>query len=325
MSAPGMPLVSVVIPVLDEQDCIVECIRSVQAQDYPADRLEILVADGGSADKTRAVVASLQGEDRRIHLIDNPGRTQAAGLNLAIRQSRGDVIARLDGHATLPATHLSRCVALLEQTGVDSVGGAMDAIGRTTVGSAIARAWRSPFAAGGATYRYSTRQQVVDTVWLGCFRRSALERVGPYDERFPPHEDYELNCRIRASGGRILFSPDIPVRYIARPSWRALARQYFRYGRSKVRVARQTPAVIRPHHLAAPTLVAAIAVAPVLVINGRVRKQLLVVAAAYALASTAAAASVARGASPGVAIRIPLVFPIMHVTWGAGFWIGVME
>src|ERR1700730_13478759 len=246
--------ISVVIPVLNEARYITGCLRSVQAQTYPANLVEIVVADGGSTDGTQAIVGELAHEDPRIRLVDNPGRTQASGLNIAIAATRGDVVARLDGHAAWPPGHLERCVELLELTGADNVGGTMMGQGETLVGQAVARATRSPFAVGGATYRYSDRQQEVETVWLGCFRRSALDRVGPYDETAAPHEDYELNQRIRDSGGLVIFSPDLPTSYWGRGSWPEVSAQYFKYGRAKVRVARRTPQVIRLYHLAPPAL-----------------------------------------------------------------------
>ena len=252
------------IPVFNEERYIEACLASVLDQDYPPDRYEVIVADGGSTDRTRAIVESTSVLHPNVRLIDNPGRTQAHGLNLAILASRGEFIARQDGHAEWSPHHLRRSIELLLETGADNVGGRADGEGAGVMGRAIARAMRSPFGVGGARYRYSTRVEELPMVFPGTFRRTAFERVGLYDEAYPPHEDYELNHRIRQTGGRVLFSPDIPTRYWVRESVPALARQYFRYGRSKVRVARASLGVIHPYHLAAPALVAAIPVAAAL-------------------------------------------------------------
>jgi glycosyltransferase involved in cell wall biosynthesis len=320
------PRISVVIPVLNEARHITECVRSVQAQTYPDGRIEIVLADGGSTDGTQRIVNDLAQEDPRIRLLDNPGRTQASGLNIAIAATRGDIVARLDGHAAWPPGHLARCVELLEETGADNVGGTMVGKGETPVGHAVARATRSPFAVGRATYRYSNRQQEVETVWLGCFRRSALERVGQYDETATPHEDYELNQRIRDSGGLVIFSPDLPTVYWGRGSWRAVATQYFKYGRAKVRVARRRPKVIRLYHLAPPALVLGTLVAAVVAARpGAGRRLVLAGAAAYTAACVGAAAAAAGGEPVSVAARVSLVFPVLHVSWGAGFWAGLLE
>jgi cellulose synthase/poly-beta-1,6-N-acetylglucosamine synthase-like glycosyltransferase len=320
IDASVLPLVSVVVPVLNEEERIAACLRSVVEQTYPHERMEVIVADGGSADRTREIVARLMAEFPFIRLIDNPQRIQAAGLNAAIRISRGEVIARLDGHAAWAPDHLLRCVALLESTGADNVGGTMAAVGSTPTGEAIARATRSPLAVGGAKYRYALRQQDVDTVWLGCFRRDSLERSGLYDESLEVHEDYELNHRIRAVGGRILFSPDLPVRYWTRGSWSALARQYYRYGRGKAVVSIRDPGVLRPYHLIPPVAVAMTPLAGLVAIaRPGFRLPLAVVGSTYLAACLAVAMHAGRSAPFSVRWRIPLVFPVVHMAWGAGF------
>jgi succinoglycan biosynthesis protein ExoA len=319
------PFVSVVIPVYNEEAHIEACLNSVLDQDYPADRYEVIVADGGSTDRTRDVVTALVRRHAGVRLIDNPGRLQAAGLNRAILASRGDVIARQDGHAEWGRNHLRRSVDLLRSTGADNVGGRQDAVGHGPSGRAIARAMSSPFGVGGARFRYSERVQEMPTVFLGTFRRSALERVGLFDEAYPPHEDYELNNRIRSTGGRIAFSPDIRTRYHVRDGLAALARQYLRYGRGKVRVARANPEVIRPYHLAAPTLVMAIPVLAALATRRRGRRLAAAGVAVYASACTVAALQAAGTEGAAVLSRVPITFAVMHVAWGMGFWAGVWE
>lgn len=316
------PTVAVVVPVLNEAAYIERCLESALAQDYPAELVEIVVADGGSTDATRHIVARMAEAEPRIRLVDNPGRNQAAGLNRAIAASSGEVVARLDGHAEWRPWHLTRCIAILAETGADNVGGTMEATGETDTGEAIARATSSPFGVGGARYRYATQQVDTDTVWLGCFRRQALERAGPYNESSPPHEDYELNHRIRASGGRIVFSPDIPTRYWARSSWPRFLRQYFAYGRAKARVARQTPAVVRPYHLVPVALVAGAVLGMVI---RPTRRAVGATAIAYVLACVGASIPAGDGATPGVRFRIPPAFAGMHLAWGAGFWAGLLE
>jgi GT2 family glycosyltransferase len=319
------PFVSVVIPVYNEEQHIASCLASVLDQDYPSDRYEVIVADGGSVDRTRDVVNGIAARHANVRLIDNPGRTQAAGLNRAIAVSRGEFIARQDGHAEWTRHHLRRSVELLVDSGADNVGGRADGIGQGTIGSAIACAMRSPFGVGAARFRYSQRLEEVPTVFPGTFRRQAFERVGLFDEAYPPHEDYELNHRIRASGGRVLFSPDIPTRYHVRSSTTALARQYFRYGRAKVRVARHSPGVIRPYHLAAPALVAAVPLLSALAISRRHRRFAVLGATLYGAACVAAGLRGSRGEPAAVRLAVPPMFVVLHVGWGAGFWAGVAE
>ncbi len=324
-TSPDPAFVSVVLPVFNEERYIEACLDSVLTQDYPSDRYEVIVADGGSTDRTRDIVGAIAQRDTRVRLIDNPGRMQAAGLNRAILASSGDVIARQDGHAEWAPDHLRRSVTLLRSTGADNVGGRQEAIGDGAWGRAIARAMSSPFGVGGARFRYSEREAELPTVFLGTFRRSAFERVGLFDEAYPPHEDYELNARIRSTGGRVVFSPDIRTRYHVRSGLRALGRQYYRYGRGKVRVARAAPRVIRPYHLVAPALVAALPVMAAMVVTGRGRHLALAGAGAYAAACVVAGQTAGRGESFEVRGRIPAAFTVMHVAWGAGFWAAVVE
>jgi GT2 family glycosyltransferase len=317
--------VSVVLPVLNEELHIAACLESVLAQDYPSDRYEVIVADGGSTDGTRDIVSEVAARDPRVRLIDNPGRLQAAGLNRAILASRGDVIARQDGHAEWAPDHLTTSVALLLATGADNVGGRQEAVGDGPSGRAIARAMSSPFGVGGARFRYSDHEEEMPTVFLGTFRRSAFERVGLFDEAYPPHEDYELNERIRATGGRIVFSPEIRTKYYVRSGLLALGRQYFRYGRGKVRVARASPGVVRPYHLVAPAFVASLPLGAAMVLSGRGRRLALAGAATYGAACLIAGQLAGRDEPPAVRARIPAAFAVMHVAWGAGFWAGVIE
>ena len=319
-----LPLVSVVIPVFNEARYIARCLQSVLGQDYPPDRYEVVVADGGSTDGTRELIAEL-GAGRSVRVIDNPGRTQASGLNLAIAAGTGDVIARQDGHAAWSPRHLRRSVELLLETGADCVGGQADGVGDGPWGEAIAAAMHSPMGVGGARFRYSDRQEEVATAFPGTFRREAFERVGLYNEEFSPHEDYELNHRIRQSGGRIIYTPDIPTRYFVRESLRGLARQYFVYGRAKVRVARHAAGVVRPHHLAAPAFVVGVATSPVLMVSSRGRRLTAGVGVVYAALCLAAATKVARRDNLGSTVRVAVVFPVLHLSWGAGFWAGVAE
>jgi hypothetical protein len=318
-------VVSVVIPVLNEERHIRDCLASVQAQDYPADLIEIIVADGTSSDATRAIVAAIAADDHRIRLIDNPGRNQAAGLNRAIVAAVGEVIARLDAHASWGPSHLSKCVEILDRTGADNVGGTMDAVGSTAIGRAVALATRTRLGAGGAEYRVGHSEREVDTVYLGCFRRGVFDRVGLYEEDLPPHEDYELNGRIRAAGGTIVFSPELPTRYAPRETWQGLAKQYFRYGRGKVRAAGRTPGLIRPHHLLPPMLTLGILAAPLAASHPRGRRPAVGLAVAYGITCLAGALRAGSGTPISVRSRLALVFPVLHLSWGLGFWAGLIE
>ena len=175
------PYVTIAMPCLNESPFIEACITSVRAQTYPKDRVEILVADGGSQDGTLDILASLSALDARIRVLDNPDRVQAAGLNRILREARGDVIVRMDVHCEYAPDYVEKCVELLERTGADNVGGAQRCRGRTEFENAVCAALSSPLGVGGAAYRSHVNEGYVDTVFLGAYRRSVFDRIGPWD------------------------------------------------------------------------------------------------------------------------------------------------
>jgi succinoglycan biosynthesis protein ExoA len=230
-----LPFVTIAMPCLNEEHYIEACIASVRAQDYPRDRIEILVADGGSSDKTRSILARLHAEDPRITMIDNPAKIQAAGMNEMIRASKGDVIVRMDVHCEYAADYVRKCIEALDKSGADNVGGAQRSRATTRFQRALAAALQSPAGVGGVKYRGEENEGFVDTVFLGAFKRSILEKVGLYDPKAITNEDAELNQRIHDAGGRLYLSRDIVVHYFPRPSMRSLAKQYFKYGKGRAR------------------------------------------------------------------------------------------
>ncbi len=231
-----LPFVSIAMPSYNEEPYIEECLRSLLGQDYPADRMEILVADGGSQDKTREIVNRLAKEDGRIRLLDNSEhRIQAYGMNLAIKESQGEFILVTDVHAEYAGNYVSKLVETFQRTGADCAGGAQRAKAETWFQKALCAVLESPFGVGGAAYRSPDKEGFVDTVFPGSFRRSILEKVGLYDVKAVTNEDAELQQRILEAGGKVYLSKDVVVHYYPRKSFRLLAKQYFKYGDGRAR------------------------------------------------------------------------------------------
>ena len=317
------PLVTVILPIRNERAFIERSLGAVLAQDYPADRMEILIADGMSDDDTRAIIAALPGAER-VRIIDNPRRIQSAGLNAAIAQATGDILVRVDGHTLIAPDYVRQCVAALQATGADNVGGAMDPVGLTATGVAIAAAGKSPFAVPTA-FHVSQQSQFTDTVYLGAWPRRVFERVGGFNEHVGVNEDYELNYRIRASGGTIYFSPAIRSVYYGRQTFPDLARQYYRYGRSKVKTLREHPASLRPRQLVAPLFVAGLVGGlPFSAISDTLRRLWLAGQLAYLAANLVFSFKAAARVEFQAAWRLPLVFLTIHLAWGFGFWVGLL-
>ncbi|HZU85079.1 MAG TPA: glycosyltransferase family 2 protein [Polyangiaceae bacterium] len=318
----SQPFVTIAMPCRDEERYIEACIRSVQAQDWPRDRMEILVADGMSIDATREILSRLAIEDGRIRLVDNPARIQAAGLNECVRRARGDVVVRMDVHAEYARDFVRKCVEVLERTGADNVGGAARPMAHGFFQRCVAAALGSPLGIGGSRYRKADVEGEVESIWPGAFRRDVFERVGLFDPRAVTNEDAELNQRIVASGGRVYASREIVVHYYPRESMRALARQYFKYGEGRARTLLKHRRFLswRP---ALPFLWVAGEAA--LLATSAWHPLGAWSLAAYALATGAEAVRVGR--SEGLA-AIPVVwsiFPVLHVSHGVGFAAGLVR
>ena len=321
VTAPG---VSVVMPVLNEERHLETAVRRILSSSYDGP-IEIVLALGPSQDRTDEVAAALSADDPRVRTVRNPTGRTAAALNAAIAASRFDIIIRVDGHALIPDDYVAVAVATLEATGADNVGGIMGAEGVSDFEQSVAAAMTSWFGVGGAAFHIGGEPGPALTVYLGCFRRSALERVGGFDESMVRAQDWELNHRIRQTGGLVWFTPDLHVTYRPRPNLRALAKQYFEYGRWRREVARRHPETVSARYLAPPVTLIAVVGGTALGIAGlatgsRTATILgFALPAGYAAANLLASARAARGLPASSARWLPAVFATMHGSWGAGF------
>lgn len=227
---PSQNQVSVILPVLNEENYLEAVISAILSQDFLGE-FEVILALGPSRDRTSQIAEKLRDRDSRIVLVDNPSGRTAVGLNLAIAKAKYPLIVRVDGHATIPSHYLTLATSLIHETGAVNVGGMMAAVGVTPFEKAVARAMRSPLGVGASAFHTGGRAGAADTVYLGAFRKSALQEVGGFDEKFTRAQDWELNFRLRSAGGLVYFDPRLQVEYRPRPRLRALAKQYFEYGR----------------------------------------------------------------------------------------------
>lgn len=321
----SVPFVSVIVPMRNEERHIEGCLRSLLAQDYPPHRFEVLVVDGGSTDHSRALAETFVGHSSpEVRLLDNPARTTACGLNIGLRAARGELIARVDAHASVSPDFLSQSVAALEASGADVVGGPISTVGDGLTGGAIALAISSPFGVGDAVFRYSQQEQWTDTVAFGTYRRGVFERLGLFAEDIDRGEDCEFHYRLGEAGGRILLTPAIGSTYYSRSSLPEVFRQYFSYGQGKVGVLRRHPGQARLRQLVpaafVSTLLASAAVAPR---GGACALPLLAVSGAYVAASLAASTMVAARQGWRYLPLLPLAFACLHVGYGLGFLTGL--
>jgi cellulose synthase/poly-beta-1,6-N-acetylglucosamine synthase-like glycosyltransferase len=316
----ALPSVSVLLPALNERAFVRDCLDSLAAQDYP-NLVEILILDGGSTDGTPVIAAQFQPLAR---VVDNPRVTAAAAMNVGIDAASGDIICRADAHTIYAKDYVRRCVSVLQETEAANVGGRMHAVGATSFGRAVAAVTSSPFGVGPGRFHYATDRVDVETVYLGCWWRSTLEKAGGYDETSLQWaaEDQELNFRLRQAGGRIVLDPSIRSWYFPRDTPKALWRQYFNYGVAKAStlVKHRTLPYWRP--IAPAALVAASALALVAGRSHPRRALGIPVAHASALAVVAARLSRQPGVDP---LRSFAALEICHWSYGLGAWSGLLR
>ncbi len=318
---PERPLVSIVIPCLNEENYIVALLDSLAAQDYGPDGIEVLVSDGGSTDRTRELVRGYASPFARLDLVENPRRITVAGLNEGMAASRGDCWIIIGAHSQVRSDFVRESVAALKRTGAACVGGPIETIGEGSVGMAIAAAMSSPFGVGNAKFRYAEVEGEVDTVPFGCYHRKVWDVVGQFDETIDGADEDSYNQRLIDAGGRIWLTPAIRSSYYPRRTFKALAKQYWEYGAAKGTLF-QRGRPLQPRHFAPTGMVLG---GPGLWLLGRVskraRRTLKVLGLLYIVGGGVMAARAAgkNGANPVLTFA---AMAAMHASYGAGFAAG---
>lgn len=326
-----MPLVSVIIPCYNEQATIRLLLEALYQQSYPREKLEIILSDGMSTDNTRAEVARFQADfpDLSVCVVDNAQRSIPSGLNRAIEAAQGVYIVRLDAHSVPAQDYIERSVAALQAGEGDNVGGVWEIRpgGPGWIARSIAAAAAHPLGVGDALYRYTSQAAYVDTVPFGAFSRQLLTELGGYDESLLSNEDYELNARLRARGGRVRLDPRIRSGYFARSSLGKLARQYFRYGYWKLQMLRRYPRTLRWRQALPPVFVLGLLSLLLLAPFWNLARILLVCGiGVYLLVLFAGSLPTARQKrDPFLALGMPLAIAVMHLSWGSGFIVSLLR
>lgn len=317
------PGVSVIMPVRNEERHLCAAVARVLAQEY-AGELEVVLAVGPSDDNTDAIASELAREDPRVHVVPNPSGFTPSGLNLAVAAARHDILLRVDGHAELSEGYVATAVALLEETDAANVGGLMDAQGQTPFEEAVAAGYNSRFGLGGGGFHLAdTPAGPADTVFLGTFRRAALEAVGGFDESLHRGQDWELNYRLRQAGYLVYFSPKLKVTYRPRSTVIALAKQFYGTGRWRRNLVNRYPESLNFRYLAPPVVATAFALGAGLgAIGWASRKPKLaaisIIPISYLLGCCGVAA-LASQLQPKARLWFPVVLAVMHLSWGFGF------
>jgi glycosyltransferase involved in cell wall biosynthesis len=317
------------MPIRNEERAISRVLDCLLAQDYPQDRLEILVADGMSTDGTRRIVSAAAAGDSRVRLLDNPQRIMASGFNLGLKAARGDIIIMMGGHTEVATNYVWTSASLLQKRLADCVGGPINTVGETAVAQAISLAMSSRFGVGGSAFRIGCRERkYVDTVAFGAYTRNIVDRAGPLDEEFVRNQDDEFNYRMRKLGGRILIDPELRSWYTSRSSIRSLWRQYFQYGYWKVRVLQKHPRQMQLRQFVPAVFVLSLLVSLILAVVRPVigHRMMLLEGGSYVLATSSVSMSLACARQRWrLAPVVAMSFPALHFSYGTGFLWGLAK
>ncbi|MCE7860102.1 MAG: glycosyltransferase family 2 protein [Chloroflexi bacterium CFX2] len=256
---PDHPTVSIIIPCYNEQATIRKLLEALRLQTYPLDKMEVVISDGLSTDETLDVIGSFQKQhtDLSVRVVENKARSIPSGVNQAIRESRGEIIVRLDAHSMPIPEYVERCVAAHQSGKGNNVGGVWEIRPgtETWIAESISFAAAHPLGVGDAMYRLNAKAGAVDTVPFGSFRRELIQRIGAFDETLLANEDYEFNTRVRESGGVVWLDPSIRSVYFSRDTIGRLAAQYWRYGFWKFRMLKRYPRTLRWRQALPPAFV----------------------------------------------------------------------
>ncbi len=325
--------VSVIIPCRNEAAHIAGLLDSVLAQDYPAERLEILVVDGMSDDGTREIIEDDRRQNGRIRLIDNPGRAVPTAMNLGIEHSSGEVIVRMDVHAVYPPDYISRLVHELFALDADNVGGSLETLPAdgSRKARAVAAVLAHPFGVGNSHCRIHAGDRdgavEADTVPFGCYRREVFDRIGLYDEDLIRNQDNELNERLLKAGGKIFLIPSVRIGYFARENYSKLWRMLYQYGYfgplvdmklgSRTRLRRYIPALF---------VLSLLLPLPPALIAPRLLFVPLAAAALHTLCNGACSTALAlKKRSPALIPSLISGFAVAHLAYGTGYLAGFLD
>jgi len=315
------PLVSVVIPMLNESEAIARCLDSIFRQDYPRSRVEMVVADGGSTDGAREKVESLSRLHRNLRIVENPGRRTPCGLNAGIKKARGEIVIILGAHTRIKVDFVRRNVEAMERKQVNCTGGTQVNVGETFTQKAIGIAMGSPFGLASAPYRFSKNEQFVDTVVYAAYRRSLFDEVGLFDEELFISEDAEMNWRIRKAGHRIFYSPKIVSYYYPRKTVKGLFKQLFRYGILRVNVMKKHLDAVKWIHLVPLFFLTGLIVLVAL----RLWTPVIFLLGFYILAVLYYSLRSAIREGFRFLPILPLLLMTIHLSWGLGFVVGLFR
>ena len=323
MVLPSYPSLSVVVPVRNEQNYLETSVLSILEQNYPGE-LEIILAIGPSVDDTSDIAAQLNAKYPEIQLVQNPKGLTTTGLNLAIDKASGAVIARVDAHSQVSPNYFTRGVELLKEQGAVLVGGIMQAQGRSPLQSAVAAGYRSRIGIGGGSHHIGGVAREAESVYLGIFDADALREVSGYNESIIRGEDWDLAQRLKENGGKVWFSPELVVDYWPRSNIKSLAWQFYTTGVWRGQLTRWDIRKASLRYFVPPLFLLLAIALGVAYAYRAISLQVFAIPTILYLLAVFFASTTARNIVLLGRLAIFIVFPVMHLSWAAGFWQGFL-
>jgi cellulose synthase/poly-beta-1,6-N-acetylglucosamine synthase-like glycosyltransferase len=324
----NIPFVSIVIPTRNEEKYIEKCLDSIIANDYPKDKLEVLVVDGMSEDKTRDVVKKIAKRCKFIKLLDNLNRVTPIALNIGIKNAEGDIIIILSAHSTIAPDFVAKNVEYLQETEASCVGGIMQTRGDTSfLGKIISLAMSSPFGVGNAMFRIGVKKPTyVDTVPFGAYKKEVFSKIGLFDEELVRNQDDEFNLRLIKNGGKILLVPEIVSYYYARDSLSKLWRMYFQYGYFKIRVIQKIDAIFTVRQVIPSLFVGSLMLTGILsFLTKYFLGMFFAILGLYLTANIVFSFYIALKNGLKLLLVLPVAYATLHFGYGLGFLKGIWD
>jgi len=321
--AKKLPFVSIIIPMYNEELYIKDCLLSLINQDYPKDKYEIIVIDGNSEDNSKKIVNNLIKKYSFIKLYDNIKRVTPVALNIGIGKAKGELIGIFGAHATYEKDYISTSVYLLNNIAASCLGGFTEIVGKNYISNAISYAMSSIFGVGNAYYHFSNKEMYVESVFAGVYKKNDLLKLNKYDEKYIIGQDYEINYRLRESGGKIYYSPKIRSKYVARSSLKKFAKQRYIYGLWKVKTLTDHPNSLSYRHLIPPVFVVFLILSIVMLFFNL--KIGIIVPVLYIISNLLFSAKISIKKGLKYIFILPVVFAVMNIAWGVGFLFGLKK
>ncbi len=317
------PFVSVIIPIRNEKNYIGKCLESIIKNNYPKEKLEVLVIDGLSEDGSDKIVKTFTNNYPFFRLLNNKKKITPAALNIGIQNATGEIIIRMDGHSTYESNFITECVNLLRNTDASNVGATLKSVGTNYISNAIAIAMSSHFGVGNSHFRTTKQEMWVDTVFPGAWYKETLKKVGSFNEELIANQDAEFNYRLRKMGGKILLSPKLKCTYFVRNSLISLVKQFFRNGYYKLKTFTIYPRSLKIRQLIPPLFVISLFVSVILIPYSI--KGALIIPTIYFILNIYNSILNSKRKGWKYLPVLPLIFFIIHFAWGLGFWIGCIK